>query len=286
VFHGSIYVFYRDDTGGDLRRGRFDGSTWRFRTIDGATNRDGRISADLGEASVAATFGGRLEVFYLDETDLDVRHASYDGAAWTFSTLDGDSTAAGHTVHEVGFNLAPGIWGGSLHVVYFERDPAYGAALGWAREAVLDGTAWTYIRAFRVNTIDPDKTLALGVVADDDVIAAYGTTQLIDTHLRWRRWDGVAWSDSTLLTDTIYGDPSAPALFVVDDGYPTLTFHDGAWGDAPYFVWSGGTITRQGTTISGAPTSSVAVDGTPSVYWGAADPTGCCRALLLRTSRP
>src|SRR5207244_3386202 len=119
------------------------------------------------------------------------------GTAWTFSTIDGDSTTSGHTIHEVGFNLQAGRWGGSLHVLYYERDPAYGAELGWVREAQFDGANWSYRRAFRVNTIVPGKTLAVGVVGATAVYVAYNTTIQGDPRLRWRLWNGTAWSDSS-----------------------------------------------------------------------------------------
>jgi hypothetical protein len=286
VFGGAIHVLYTADVGGNLRHAWFDGSAWSFETLDGRSTVGGRVDADVGGASTATVFGGRLEVLYLDETDLDVRRASFDGATWTFSTLDGGSTHGGRTIHAVGFNLAAGIWGGALHVVYYEQDPAYGELLGWAREAVFDGGAWSYTRAFRVNTIIPGKTLALGVVGDADVYVAYNTTIQGDPRLRWRHWDGVAWSDSSVLTEILYGDVTRPVLFVVADGYPTLAFHDPNWGNANYFTWTGGTVTSQYTDFGGTPSSWLMVRGVPRIYWGLGDPEGCCRALLMRTSRP
>jgi hypothetical protein len=287
VYGGEIHVFYLNDATGVLRHAFFTGTVWRFRNLDGASHRGGRIVAELGRASVATVYGGRLEVFYLEQTGMDVRRASYDGTTWIFADLDGDSTLGGHTVHEVGFNLATGAWGGSLHVLYYEADPAYDGALGWVREASFDGSSWTYARAFRSNTIVPGKTLALGVVADDDVYVAYNTTIQGDPRLRWRRWDGGAWSDSSVLTEVLYGDVSAPVLFVVADGYPALAFYDPSWGGASYFTWSSGTVSTQYGSHGGSPTSSLIVGGVPRIYWGGGTAgSTCCDSLLLRTSRP
>jgi hypothetical protein len=278
VYGGDIHVFYLNDSTGVLRHAFFNGSVWRFRNLDGASHRGGRIFADLGRASVATVYDGRLEVFYLEQTGMDVRRASYDGTTWTFADLDGDSTLGGHTIHEVGFNIAAASWGGSLHVLYYEADPAYGRELGWVRDAAFDGSSWTYARAFRVSTIVPGKMLAVGVVADDDVVVAYNTTIQGDPRLWWRRWDGGAWSDPQFLAEELYGDVSAPALFVVAEGYPTLAFDDPSVGAATYAVWSGDTVSFEYAYHGGAPTSSLIVGGVPRIYWG--------EGLLLRTSRP
>jgi hypothetical protein len=294
VYGGQIHVFYRDATTGDVRHAWFDGSRWRFRTLDGGSSEGGRIVADVGAASVATVYDGRLEVAYLDETNVDVRRASYDGTTWSFSTVDGDSIDGGHTVHEVGFNLATGVWGGSLHLLYYECDPAYdtpfGHELGWVREAVFDGGSWTYAQAFRVSTILDEKTLALGVAATDNVTVAYNTTTDDGVpRLRWRRWDGAVWSDSSVLTNPPagYGEVTAPALFSIAGGIVTLAFSDRSGGYTAYFTWSGGTVSARSSDIVGTPSSTVVVGGVPRIFWGMGDdPPGCCDYLLLRTSRP
>ena len=279
VYGGKIQVFYLNDATGVLRHAFFNGSVWRFRNLDGASHRGGRVVADLGRASVATVYDGRLEVFYLEQTGMDVRRASYDGTTWTFQDLDGDSTVGGHTIHEVGFNIAAASWGGSLHVLYYEADPAYGRELGWVRDAAFDGSSWTYTRAFRVSTIVARKMLAVGVVADDNVLVAYNTTIQGDPRLWWRRWDGGVWSDGQFLTEELYGDVSAPALFVVAEGYPTLAFVDPSVGAATYVSWSGDTVSFEYSYDAGAaPTSSLVTGGVPRIYWG--------EGLLRRTSRP
>ena len=288
VYGGAVHVFYLNDTNGDLRHAWFGGSVWRFRTLDGASTRHGRIVADLGDASVATVYGGNLEVVYLDETGLDVRRASFDGSSWSFSDLDGDSTAGGHTGHEVGFNLGAAVWGGALHVLYYERDPAYGPDLGWVRETVLEGTTWTYSRAFRVSAILPGKTLAVGVVAADDVYVAYNNVIQADVSLRWRRWNGGAWSESVLLARMFDGQVSARGVFAVADNIPSLAFSDPrTFGEsAAYYSWSDGTVSAQYSPHGGVPSSALVVRGVPRVYWGAGGTDGSCCGLLLRTSRP
>ena len=242
--------------------------------------------ADLGRRPVATVFGGRLEVFYLEQTGMDVRRASYDGTTWTFADLDGDSTLGGHTIHDVGYNLATGVWGGSLHVLYYEADPAYDGELGWVREADFDGSSWTYTRAFRANTIVPGKTLALGVVADDDVYVAYNTTIQGDPRLRWRHSDGGAWSDSSVLAEVavrrrlgacaVRGGRrvSDPGLVRPRVGRCDLLHLDGRYGVH---------AVRQPRRLAD---QFVGRRRRPRIYWGAGDLDGCCDSLLLRTSRP
>jgi hypothetical protein len=289
VFGGSLHVFYLETRAGDLRHAWFNGSRWRFRTLDGASTVGGRIVADVGDRSVVTVYGGRLEVVYLDDTNLDVRRASYDGTRWSFSTVDGDSTGDGHTDHEVGYNLATGVWGNDLHVLYYEADPAYddanGHQRGWVREARFDGGSWTYSRLFEVDVIIPGKTLALGVVADDRILLAYTTLAGSDADLRRRTSDGVDWSDSEILSQDPYGDMAGRALFAIADGIPTLAFCDRGVGCAGYLTWSHGAVTSQGA-YAGDPGSALVVRGVLRIYWGRGDPSGCCDSLLLRTSRP
>ena len=288
VFHGAIHVFYRDDTTGDLRHAWFDGSTWRFETLDGASSLGGRVDADLGQRSEATRYAGRLEVFYLVPATADVRRASYDGSTWTLSTIDGDSTASGHTIHEVGFNLQVAVWGGSLHVLYYERDPAYGDLLGWVREARLTGTSWSYAQAFRVNSIGPGKTLGVGVVGPSEVYVAYNTTIQDVSRLRRRLWDGASWTGGTdILVQGLGTGIAFPVVFVVTDGVTSLAYGGQSWG-AGYLTWSGGDPTTQSAyPLSGVPTSAVVIGGTRAhIFWGGGEPEGCCDSLLVRTTGP
>jgi hypothetical protein len=258
AFGGLLHVFYRDDTGGNLRHAWFDGSSWRFQTLDGASTTGGHVNSDVGQRSVTVVFDGSLFVAYLDVAKADVRLARFDGTAWSFRTIDGDSTAGGLTTHEVGYNLDAKIWSGALHILYYERDPAYGEELGWVREARFDGAAWTYARDFRVNTIVLGKTLAVGAAADDRVYVAYNTTIQGDPRLRWRLWDGASWSDSSFLEEIVFGDVSASALFVIVGGVPTLVFSDVFNGSIDFFTWSGGGVTSESIYgYSGYPTSAM-----------------------------
>jgi hypothetical protein len=287
VFDGLLHVFYRDDTGGNLRHAWFDGSSWRFQTLDGASMVDGRVNSDVGQRSVSVVFDGALFVAYLDVAKADVRLARFDGSSWSFRTIDGNSTAGGHTTHEVGYNLDAKIWSGALHILYYERDPAYGEKLGWVREARFDGTAWTYARDFRVNTIVLGKTLAVGAAADDRVYVAYNTTLQGDPRLRWRLWDGASWSESSLLEEILFGDVSASALFLVVSGVATLVFSDIFNGTIDTFTWSDGGVTSRSTYgYSGYPTSAMkAGPGTFRVLLGAGS-TPTDSDVLVSTTGP
>ncbi|MDX6523910.1 MAG: hypothetical protein QOI17_1423, partial [Gaiellales bacterium] len=205
---------------------------------------------------------------------------------WSFATIDGNTTTGGRTPHQVGFALRARVWSGALHVLYYEQDPAYGELLGWLREARFDGSSWTYQRDFRVNTIVAGKTLAIGVAGPSSVYVAYNTTFQADPRLRWRHWNGTGWSDSTLLTEELFGDVAADAVFVVVGGVPTLVFSDSSSDDTELFTVSGAGFTRQFAPQIGHPTSAVVVGGVASVFWGDSDPVNCCDQLLLRTTGP
>jgi hypothetical protein len=138
TFGGSLHLFSYDATGGNLRWGRRTGSTWTFRTLDGAGGASGRIDANVGEDQATLVYGGKLHVFYYDATHGDLRHAMYDGTGWTFQTLDGQPGSRGRIDAQVGLRPSAVNFGGKLHVAYVN------SGAGDLRHAVFDGTRWTF----------------------------------------------------------------------------------------------------------------------------------------------
>ena len=116
------------------------------------------------------------------------------------------------------------------------------------------------------NTIVPGKTLALGVVADDDVVRRVqhddpGRSPAAVAPLGRRRLVG----QLAFLAEVLYGDVSAPALFVVAGGYPTLAWFDSAWGGATLLRLDG----RHGLLRSTAATAA-----RRPVHWSSAASRG------------
>jgi len=120
VSEGDLFVFSYDATSGDLRMGRRS-DRWRFRTLDGAGGTNGRVSADVGSDVAAAPYGGSLHVFYYDATGGNLRHASFDGTAWGFETLDGAGGGGGRMDADVGTAISVTTYRGALFVFYVDR---------------------------------------------------------------------------------------------------------------------------------------------------------------------
>jgi len=148
IYAGRPHVFYQDDDGNDLRHGYYNGQFWAFEVLDGngghANGPNGRVLANSGQHPGAITYAGRPHVFYYDDSDLTLRHAWYDGAAWLYEDLDGNGGPNGRIVAEVGISAnTPVQYGFALHVFYrdntgFNLRHAYNTPFGWGFET-LDG---------------------------------------------------------------------------------------------------------------------------------------------------
>jgi hypothetical protein len=285
VFAGVLHVFYQDGTTNDLRHGWFDGERWRFEVLDGDSTDGGRLDADVGWSSTATVYDGRLEVFSLDHTNTDIRRATFDGVTWSFQTLDGDSVDDGHTPHEVGYNVTTVQWGGDLHVLYYERDPAYGALLGWLRDATYDGSSWTYGRAFRTSDIYEGDVLAAAAVSPTEVYVVTGALGDADAYFLWRRWDGATWTETKVLTSINSGESTTPSAAAVVDGLPMVALF------GAYFTWHDGVPTGEpADSVAGYPEPTYALSavvmpkgGVKVFWWGN---TGIGGPALLVTSGP
>jgi hypothetical protein len=237
TYGGSLHVLYADDTHGDLRHAWFDGTSWRFETLDGAGGGAGRVDATVGSGISVARAGGSLHVFYVDRTHTNVRHARFDGASWTFQTLDGAGGAGGRVQGDVGYATQAVVYGARLHAFYFFQDPFcdpdFGCRLfGSIREARLVGGAW-HIRDIRdINCCFGGQGLAVTKVSNTAVFLAYQNFGLHSTNLRYLRWDGAVWT-----TDTDNGVVEEVPFDGEDvgDGVSALTVD----GVAHLFFWGG-----------------------------------------------
>jgi hypothetical protein len=117
---GQPHVWYYNETSGDLRHGWWNGATWSFETLDGAGGASGRVNADVGAFDAVTLYGGQPHVWYYNETGGDMRHGWWNGAAWSFETLDGAGGANGRINANVGPFNAVTLYGGQPHVWYWD----------------------------------------------------------------------------------------------------------------------------------------------------------------------
>ena len=115
---------------------------WTFETLDGSGGGNGRVDADVGglpSGTTATTiYAGQPHAWYPDVTNGDLRHAWWNGAQWTFETLDGAGGGNGRTSHTVGEYAAATIYAGQPHVWY---DDFTAADL---RHAWWNGVEWNF----------------------------------------------------------------------------------------------------------------------------------------------
>jgi len=161
VYNGAMHAFYYDSTAHSLRHATYDGSTWTFEDLDGATAgaSGGRVADDVGQYNATTTTpDGHLHVFYLDATTNRLRHAEFDGTSWTFSDLDGPGVGGGNgrTGDTVGGYAATAANApGNVIDVFYSDDVAHSL-----RHARFDGVTWTF------ETIDGTGASTLGSTHD------------------------------------------------------------------------------------------------------------------------
>ena len=101
---GNPRISYYDQTNGDLKYASWDGSRWVVTTVDGTDYKKGQKgsnwdgdhgrnedkSINVGEYSSLALDGsGNPRISYYDQTNGDLKYASWDGGRWVITTVDG-----------------------------------------------------------------------------------------------------------------------------------------------------------------------------------------------------
>jgi hypothetical protein len=148
-------VYYYDATAGNLRTARWTGAVWTFAALDGAGGTGGQLNEDVGLYTSAISYLNHPRVFYYDATAGTLRYAVRVGTTWHYATLDGQGGAAGQTGDAVGEDIATVVFGGVLHVYYYDMTS------GDQREAVLQPSgAWSY------STLDGEGGAAGHINAD------------------------------------------------------------------------------------------------------------------------
>jgi len=109
-------ISYYDKTNGDLKYASWDGTKWVITTVDASKREDTRQSSfwgwgndhdsdymnyyhgtgKVGEySSLALDSTGKPRISYYDETNRDLKYASWDGTKWVITTVDGTNYKKG-----------------------------------------------------------------------------------------------------------------------------------------------------------------------------------------------
>jgi hypothetical protein len=272
VYEGELHVFYYDRTHGDLRWGRFDGSSWSFSTLDGAGGA-GRVNANVGLRVSAAVYANVLRVAYANTSAGDVRLATFTGGAWSMQTLDGRGGAAGRIDGNVGWNTAMSVYGSALHVFYLWQDPFCDEDvcnfLGTIREATFAGTTWAFRNVDQINCCITDQSLAVAPLSGTNVYLVYQNAGVTTVNIRAKHWNGSSWSNVGCIGEPFEQDDSV--------GYFGSAAVVGGIVRVTYFDWYSNTFNDEGVVHtsfdgttwrtalvgirSGSPASSIASGG-------------------------
>jgi hypothetical protein len=151
VFNGKPVVAYNDSKTGDLKLATFNGKTWRKTIVDGQGGTSGRTSNELAGAISLCINGKapqqRMHIFYSDQTEKDLRYATYDGKSFSFEVIDGDGPAVNNyedpirvrTSSDVSVSNACIARASDIQVFY--RDQTQGITLGAVKS---NGGNWQY----------------------------------------------------------------------------------------------------------------------------------------------
>lgn len=151
TFNKKPVIVYSNGVTGILKMAMWDGSIWRKTTIDGAggTNRTlNEITSPISLCISGTATKQQLHMFYADDKDKDLRHATYDGSKVTVEIVDGNGAVVNNyedknrvrTASDVSISNACVITPAGIQVFY--RDESQGILLGAYK---LTGTnKWVY----------------------------------------------------------------------------------------------------------------------------------------------
>jgi hypothetical protein len=151
IFNGKPAVAYNDSKTGDLKLATFNGKTWRKTVVDGQGGIGGRTSNDLAGAVSVCVNGvapqQTMHIFYSDQTEKDLRYATYDGKNFAFEIVDGNGPSVNNyedpirvrTSSDVSISNACVARASDIQVFY--RDQTQGVTLGAVK---LNGGNWQY----------------------------------------------------------------------------------------------------------------------------------------------
>jgi hypothetical protein len=207
VYGGKLHVVYVRAVPGIIREATFDGTSWRFQTLDGAGG-PGRIDVSvrgtLGYNTTAAVYGGTLHLFYLYHDPFcdagfcsfgAIREARFDGTAWTFRNPAGfpapTGGGAGINCCHGGQSLTTARLSATQAFLLYENFGEHGSNI---RAIRWNGSAW----GPTVIVEDNGDTESLGDHASAAVLAGvphvfYQGSTAAFSGVRDTRWNGTSW---------------------------------------------------------------------------------------------
>jgi hypothetical protein len=154
TLNGKSVVIYSDSKSGLLKLATWNGKSWSKIVLDGNSNKDGRSSHPMGGQISACVSGVTnkqlLHIFYVDQTDRDLRYARFDGVKAQFEVVDGNGPIVQpyqelqrvRTKSDVSVSNACSASTSAIQVFY--RDESQGILLGASRSLKATSGTWNY----------------------------------------------------------------------------------------------------------------------------------------------
>ncbi|WP_437995477.1 hypothetical protein WMF26_29800 [Sorangium sp. So ce185] len=161
VHDGKLRVFYRSfgNTGTNVRQAvTTNGTGWSLSVLDGDGGANGRTTDHVGGDIAVTTYGSPLgtldlKVFYINETQKNLRVADFDGTTFTFSVIDGTGgIASGATSGDLGYGIDAISYGENIldwraPYVFYTDETNHTLRAAW-----LSGSSWSAIKVDGANS--------------------------------------------------------------------------------------------------------------------------------------
>jgi hypothetical protein len=151
TFNKKPVIVYSNGVTGVLKMAIWNGLTWRKTTIDGAGGTNRTLHEITSPISLCISGTGakqQLHMFYADDKDKDLRHATYDGTKVSVEVVDGNGSTVNNyedrnrvrTASDVSISNACVATPTGIQVFY--RDESQGILLGAYK--LTGATKWVY----------------------------------------------------------------------------------------------------------------------------------------------
>lgn len=169
----NIQIAYYDQTNGDLKHARWDGSTWSTTVVDSQGDRG-------PHASIALDSQGDAHISYYDATNQNLMYAEQTTSGWSIDTVDSSGAVGEYT--------SISLDGSTPHIAYY----AAGSQTEY-KHATPGSSGWT-LRTIEQTPASGAAPLATGVNQSGLPRVAYST----GSDIRFATFDGSAWSSETV----------------------------------------------------------------------------------------